>query len=70
MASKYRVALNYSERMDLVKEHEDLLKNIKHLEYRHRYFESQTDPGEARKIEQAIKNSQDRIKEILEKLSF
>ena len=71
-----RVALNYSklalefpERIKLVKEHETLSGNLEHLEKRYN-IDKISDPAHAIEVKEEIKKAQERLKEILDKLSF
>ena len=64
-----RLVLDFPERMALVKEHEELVKKLEHLEKRYN-IDKVSDPALALEVKEEIKKSQNRIKDILDKLSF
>jgi len=64
-----RLAADFPERMRLVKEHEELSKRLVFLEKRYN-IDKISDPDQAKEVMEDIEKIQERIKEILEKLSF
>jgi hypothetical protein len=64
-----RLVLDFPERMVLVKEHEGLVEKLKHLEKRYN-IDRVSDPALALEVKEEIKKLQNRIKDILDKLSF
>ena len=64
-----RLAMEFPERMKLVKEHEKLVDYLEHLEKRYN-IDKLSDPQHAQEVKAEIKKAQDKIREILDKLSF
>lgn len=64
-----KLALDFPERMKLVKEHETLSGNLEHLEKRYN-IDKISDPAHAMEVKEEIEKAQKRLKEILDKLSF
>jgi hypothetical protein len=64
-----KLALDFPHRIKLVKEHGDIVENLEHLERRYN-IDKISDPAYAQEIKKEIKEAQDRVKEILEELSF
>lgn len=52
------------DRTKLAEELKGLAQNVKHLEARLKYFDSSTDPDEAKEVKKELKIAEDRIKEI------
>jgi hypothetical protein len=64
-----KIVLDFPARMRLVDEHEKLAENLKHLEKRYN-IDKVSDPEQAQEVKKEIEVAQNKIKEILEKLSF
>jgi len=61
--------ISFPDRMKLVKEHEGLVKDLEHLEKRYD-MDKISDVSLAQEVKNEIEKKQDRIKKILEELSF
>jgi hypothetical protein len=64
-----RLAMEFPERMKLVNEHERLVEQLKHLEKRYN-IDKISDSPHALEVKAEIRKAQNRIREILDKLSF
>lgn len=69
MPSILKVALNFSERMKLVKEYDQLSEKMNHLKKRLN-IDKISDPSEAQEIKIELNLIQTQIDDILEKLTF
>lgn len=69
MPSILKVALNFSERMKLVKEYDQLSEKMNHLKKRFN-IDKISDPSEAQEIKIELNLIQTQIDDILEKLTF
>ena len=67
--SKFLISKEFQNRLKLVAEHKDLFSKLEHLEKRYN-IDKISDPAEALEIKKEIMDIQDRLKEILDKLSF
>lgn len=69
MISILKIALDFSRRMNLVREYNSLSKKMEHLEWRFN-IDKVSDPQEANEVKAELTQVQDQLKKILKELSF